>query len=148
MREKWQFSNGQDVTTLNSTGVVSENTFNIEQDVTADQQIMGWINGIILASDNSSGTEGMFIEVRTDDNAALDLAHDTGDENIIGAIHLRKAEIVAGTKFSIGVCKANLGTQLGLWFRAHTTSLNGNTTIDAWFSEQPMSELGIQKKPA
>ncbi len=142
MFDKFVFSNGQALATLNSTGVVSENFWDLEENVVADQQVMGWVNGIILSSTNANGNEGLWIEVRLSDNTDIDTTPMT-----IGARRLLQGEITAGFEFSIGFYAAGINKRyMGLWFRADTTSLDGATAIDAQFELHPHQELGIQKR--
>jgi hypothetical protein len=142
MFDDYQFSDGQALSTLNSTGVVSSNIWDLEENVSTDQLVFGWINGIILSSTNSAGgTEGLWIEARSADSTNLSttpLWH--------GAIKLRLDEIVTGHRFSFGVYAPVCEKYFGLWYRADTTSLSGATSVDAWFSLQPHCQLKIQKK--
>ena len=63
MLDKFVFSDGQALGALDSTGVVSENIWDLEEDVSTDQQVIGWINGIILSTTNTGGANGLIIEV-------------------------------------------------------------------------------------
>lgn len=149
MIDKFQFSNAQDLGSLDSTGVVSEHIWDLEEDEATDGMLLGWVNFIILASSNSGGNEGLWVELRCDDTSNLAMAGAGADEKVLGAILLDVDEIEAGAAFSFGVCRYNLGKYAGLWYRAASTSFNGATTVDAWFSEQPVSAIhGIQKKPS
>lgn len=141
MRDKFIFSDGQDLSTLDSTGVVSENIWDLEEDAVTDHQVVGWINFIVLATTNTGGDEGLDVELRTSDNTNMSTS-----PAYLGAHKLIQAEIAAGKAYSFGVCKAALKKYVALWFKAVSTSLDGATTVDAWFSEQPISVTGIQKK--
>lgn len=143
MTDNFKFSNGQALGTLNSTGVVSTNIWDLEEDVSVDQQVLGWINGIILSSTNTGNTQGMDIELRTSDNTNMSTT-----PLYLGGIHLTLEETITGHRFCFGVCKANLEKYLGIWYKATNTSLDGATSVDCWFSEQPVAILGIQKKNA
>lgn len=143
MQDRFMFSDGQDLTTLNSTGARSEHQFDLEVGVVADQMQMGWINFIILLSDNDGAAEGLDLELRSSDNVNLSTT-----PIYLGGIHLLQAEIATGGKYSFGFCRANLKAHLGMWYKATNNSLTNNTTVDCWFSEQPISVTGIQKKPA
>ena len=137
----YQFSDAQDLGSLNSTGVVSSNIFDLEEGVSVDQLVMGWVNGIILSTSNTGGDDGLWIEVRSADSDNLSttpLYH--------GAILLTQDEIVAGREFSIGVYAPVCEKYFGLWYRAGNTSLNGATIIDAHWALEPASHLRIQKK--
>jgi len=141
MLEKFQFSDAQPLGTLDNTGVVSDNYWDFEENAVADGQLLGWIEGIILSSSNAAGDEGLWIECRSADATNLSTT-----PLWLGAIKLTQDEIATGTRFCFGVCKANLETYIGLWYRADTTSLDGATSVDAWFSTAPSTPLGIQKK--
>ena len=142
MREKFVFSDGQSLSNVDSTGVISTNIMDLEEDVTVDQQVLGWLNICFRSAVVSGLTEGMYIDFRTSD------ATNGGTPTYLGVIQLLAAEVVAGAKFSIGVCKASLKKYLSVWYRAHTTANTGAIVVDAYFSEQPEGpELRIQKKP-
>lgn len=159
MRDKFAFSEGQALSTLNSTGVISTNIWDLEQDdggnvMETDSQVFGWFNFNIRSSTNTSGGAGMWVEIRTEDETNLDWdsasAGEIGDDadmHCLGAILLKKSEIVAGFSFAIAVSKFSLGRYLGIWYRAANASLDGATAIDASFNINP-EVLGItQKKP-
>ena len=140
MRDLFTFtaSGGQDLTDVTSGGVVSNNVWNLEVDDSArametDGQILGWIN-VTFRAGNSGATEGLWIDVISDDAAALTTA-DT--QIILGAMYLNDVQLTAaaGKTYSIGVNMAGLQTFLGLWFRADSTSLATSTTkVDAAFN--------------
>jgi hypothetical protein len=142
MLEKFRFSNGQDLAALDSTGVISTNIWDIEENAVTDGQLTGWINGRILATTNTGGDEGLEIEVRTSD------ATNGGSPRYLGGIKLLQAEIVAGKRFSIGINKAALLKYIMIWYKAVNTSLDNATTVDVDFEMQQQSELNIQKKPS
>ena len=153
MRDAFEFSNAQALSTLDSTGVVSTSVWDLEYSNSSvlnqtDMQVVGWLNVKILSTTNTGGDSGMYIHFRSDDTAALSHAHSTADETTLGSLFIKKSELVAGATFSLGVCKANLGRYLGLWYEVVSESLTGATAVDAWFSEQPQTELRIQKKPS
>ena len=143
MRDKFVFSDGQSLSSPDSTGVISTNILDLEEGVTVDQQVVGWLNICFRSATISGLTEGMYIDLRTSD------ATNGGTPNYLGVIQLLAAEVAAGAKFSIGVCKSNLKKYLSVWYRAHTTANTGAIVVDAYFSEQPEGpELRIQKKPS
>lgn len=156
MREKFIFSDAQDLSSLDSTGVVSDNIWDLEEDVATDGQVEGWINILVTAADPTlAGTEGVWFELRTEDETNLDwdsaaagqIGSDS-DQHMLGAILLRANQLVAGNQFCFGVHRANLGKYMGMWYRAASTSVNDTCNVDVWFSQQPVSELGIQKRPS
>lgn len=144
MFDKFRFNDagGQALSTLDITGVVSDNIWDLEEGVAVDQQILGWINGIILSSSNSSGgAEGLVIMMRSSDVDTL-----ATTPLYLGGIRLTQAEIVAGHRFSFGINKMLLKKYAAIWYNAFSSSLDGATSVDCWFSEQPHAELGVQKK--
>lgn len=145
MRDSYQFSDAQDLTGLNSTGEVSDNVWDLETDVTTDQQVMGCVN-VLFGASNAGATEGMYIELRTSDTENLASGH-----KIIASILLNDAELTAmsGKAVALMAHKSQMHKYLGLWYKAHTTSLAGTATpVDAWFSQFPVTdEINIQKKP-
>lgn len=143
MFDNFMFSNGQDLAALASSGIKSTDWWNLEEGVAADQQILGWINGIILASNNTGAAEGLSIMLRSSDSTDLDTT-----PFYCGGTRLTKAEIATGHRFSFGVYKSKLKKYTGIWYNAFQNSLNGATTVDCWFSEQPVAILGIQKMNA
>ncbi len=156
MRDKFIFSNAQDLSALNSVGVISTNIWDLEEDAVTDGQLIGWINILITAAaDSLAGTEGVWMELRTEDEINLDwdssspgqIVEDQVDQHMPGAILLRADELVAGAIFSFGVYKSNLGKYMGMWYRAASTSVNNTLNVEAWFSEHPHTEISLQKKP-
>lgn len=151
--QDYMFSDGQDLSTLDSTGVVSTNVFDQEVDgatnantILTDDQIDAFFNVLILATTNTGGDEGLRVQLRCDDDAALNFgvadqpADGTANEQIVGEIFIKQDDIVAGKKFSTRVKRANLGKYLGAWFKAASTSLNGATTVDCWCGDAPVGE--------
>jgi hypothetical protein len=146
MLERFVFSDGQALGTLDSTGVVSSNVWDLETYAVADGQVMGWVNVVILSTTNTAGDEGLNIAVLTDAAAALTTA-----PKQIGGIILVQSEILAaaaGIVYSIGIKRDICEQYLGVWYKAVSTSLNLLTSVDAWFSDQPLTRHGIQKKNA
>ncbi len=154
-----QFSNGQDLTGLNSTGVVSSNIWDLEQDndnnlIVTDGQVLGWFN-FVLGAVNTGGDEGLWIEIRTEDETNLDwdsqAAGEIGtgvDQHCLGALLISQTELTAGNAWAIGVRKAQLGRYLGIWYRAASTALAGTPTpIYGWYSIGPEALPVTQKKP-
>lgn len=144
MRDKFIFSNAQDLTAVDSTGVVSTNVWDLEEDASVDQQVCGWLN-VSFGASNAGATEGMYIEFRSSAAAAL-----TSPVYLV-SVFLTDAELTAaaGKTYAVGIYKANLEKYAGVWYRAHTTGLAATATpVDAWFSIAPEGELRLQKKPA
>lgn len=144
MRDKFIFSDGDDLTTLNSTGIISTNIWDFEEDAIADGMIMGWLNVHINSTDNTGAAEGIDIQFRASDNV------NGSSPEYLGCIKLLQAEIAAGGAFCVGVCRYLTLRYLSVWYKADTNAMNGNTLVDAWFSQHPISvtAAGIQKKPA
>ena len=145
MRDKFIFSDAQDLTGVDSTGVVSTNIWDIEEDAVTDHSLIGWLN-VSFAAGNAGATEGLWIELRSSDNTNMSTS-----PTYLGAILLTDAELTAatGTTISFGFSKANLQKYVSVWYRADTTSLAGTATpVDAWFSEHSAGELGLQKQPS
>lgn len=152
MRDKWLFSNGQDLGSLDSTGVVSEHVFDMEQvsatdtsEIVTDDYVEAWFCFSILTCTQTSGDEGIDVELRECDNADMT----TGTPRYLGVIKLIEAELVAGNKFAIKVSKAMTQRYLGAWYKAINSSLNLATTIDCWIHTGPLTENdAIQKIPS
>lgn len=142
------FSAGQNLTGLNSTGVVSSNIWDLEYDnddnlIVTDGQVNGWFN-FVLGAANAGGDEGLLIEIRSSDNVNMSTSPD-----YLGLLQLNQAELTAGRAVAIGVTKANLQRYVGVWYRAVNTSLAASTTpIYGWFSPGPEGLPVTQKKPA
>ena len=145
----FEFSNGQALSTLNSTGVVSANVWDLENKSSGvamgqtDFMVFGWINMIILSTTNSTG-KNFRITLLSSSTAAL-----TGTIIYLAGLELMIPQIVAGNKFSFGVCLHKCEQYLGIWYKA-ATSLTGATSVDCWFADGPItspSDVGNQKKP-
>ncbi len=149
MRDTFLFSDGQDLTGLTSTGVVSGNIWDIEQDnasavIVTDGMLMGWLN-LSFGASNAGAAEGLWIELRSSDNTNI-----TATPKYLVCILLTATELAAmeGKTVSIGFYKAELKRYIGVFYRPDTNSMAGTATpVDAWFSEHPIGELGVQKKP-
>ncbi len=132
MEDKFVFADGQALSTLNSTGVVSTNIWDIEEDAHVDGQVFGWMNVLILSTTNTGGDSGLLFEFRSSDNTNMSTT-----ELYLGIIQIAQSEIVAGRHFSIGVKKSQLKKYVSGWFRAVSQSLDNATGIDCWFSLMP-----------
>lgn len=150
MRDQQVFSNGQDLSTLDSTGVVSTNVFDMEltgsggDTIIEDDQVVGWMIFLILATTNTAGDEGMDIALRGSDNANM-----SASPEYFGSIQILQAEIVAGAAYCVKVTKSMTKKFLGAWFKATSTSLDGATTVDCFMhiaAETPND--AIQKLPS
>lgn len=150
MYEKgFEFSNAQALSTLDGTGVVSANVWDLENRSSGvamgqtDFMVFGWVNFIILSSTNTTG-KNFTIKLISSSTAAL-----TGTLKYLAGVELMIPEIITGYKGSFGVCRHKCEQYLGIWFKAATT-LTGATAIDCWFSDSPItspSDIGNQNKP-
>lgn len=143
MFDNFMFSNGQDLAALADTGIKSTDWWNLEEGVADDQQVLGWINGIILSSSNSGAAEGLVIMLQSSDSTNLSTT-----PVFCGGTRLTQAEITKDHRFSFGVYKSKLKKYTGIWYNAFNNPLNAATVVDCWFSEQPVAILGIQKMNA
>lgn len=134
-----QFANGQVLAGLDSTGVVSENQYDLEDinDITvADDQAIGGVMVTILSAPAQAtivGTEGMEIQVRTAAGGAL-----TSLYEILGAISVLPARVVTGAQFFVPIYSDKCQAKLGCWFKAISTSFVGNISVDADFQKEPV----------
>lgn len=140
-------SNAQSRTNPTSTGTVSSNVLDLEQDsgsnvILTDDQVEGFMNVIVTsASLSSGGTEGITLEVRNGDNS--DCA--TGAE-VIGSLDIPLALFVTGAKFSVPFRRDVCERYLGGWLRAKSTTYTGTIIVDAEIANNPISENeSIQK---
>ena len=146
------FSDAQDLTTLSSTGEVSDYVFDMElskdggDTILTNDQVVGVLNITIPAlSGQVAGDEGMYILLLSNDSADMT----TGDEVELGRAFASQAELQAGCVKNIEVT-ANLTQKfLGVWYKAHTTTLTTGQTVDAHWSIAPLTENdSIQKVPS
>jgi len=147
------FSDAQALSTLDSTGVVSSNVFDMElaasggAAILTNDQLVGVLNVRINSSTNTvaGGTEGMDILLLSNDNADMT----TGTEVELARIHLTYAEIVTGTIKNVAVCTPLTQCFVGVWYKATSTSLDGATAAEAWMDIAPVTANdSIQKVPA
>lgn len=133
-------SDAQARTNSSSTGTVSTNVLDLEQDSDAnvlitDEQVEGFMNVVITAvSYTSGGTEGISLQVRNGDNSNCT----TGAE-IIGQLDVPLAEVVAGAKFSVPFKRDVCERYLGGWLAAKSTTYTGTITVDVDFASNPIS---------
>jgi len=149
MRDKFIFSNAQDLGSLANTGVKSTDWYDLEYDdsdvlIKADMMVECWVHINILTCTQTSGNEGLFIWVVESAATAL-----TSPRHL-GGILLLEAELVAGNMYNIGVSKQCTLRYMGIWYQAHTSTMNNATTIDAWMDDSPSTSptYRCQKRPA
>lgn len=145
MIDKFQFCDDQTFTNTDSTGEVSDNIWDLEEDVTVDQQIHGWLNVHIISATISGLTQGLEIQLRTSSAAAM-----ATSQKYLAVLRLNSAEVAAGKRYCVGVNRAALEKYVGLWALAINTANTGNFHLEAWFSEHPYTgpDINIQKKPS
>lgn len=154
MRDKWFFADAQDLSALDSTGVIASNhVFDLElsksggETIIQDDFIDCWIDGIILAAPTTqAGAEGLIITAYANDNADLT----TGTRVELARYVMIESDIRAGKKFSFHVYRQLTAKFFGVWFAAHTTTLTtSTTTVDCWMHHGPVGENeDIQKVPS
>ena len=145
------FSDAQALTTLDSTGEVSDNVFDMEIDsdsnaIITNDQVVGVLNITIPAlAGQIAGDEGLTIQLLSNDNADMT----TGTEVELGTAHASQAELVAGCVKNIEVTKAMTQKFLGVWYKATSTTLTTGQTVDAHWSIAPLTENDkLQKVPS
>jgi hypothetical protein len=157
MRDKFVFSDAQEYTNEDSTGTISTNIFDMEQDgssntILTDDQIEAYLNVVVTAySYTSGGTEGIVVELRTDDATDLATAKDGSSAGyiVIAAKEVPLEDLAAGLKISVPVRKDVLKRYVGAWLRAGSTTLTGTVTVDAYIDMAPISENeSLQKVPS
>jgi len=157
MRDNILFSDNQSRTNPDSTGTISTNIFDLEQDSNAnslitDDQIECICNAVITSySYTSGGTEGIVIEVRTDDETDLATAKDgsSAGYEIIGSKEIALEDLAAGKKISIPIIRSKMKRYVGGWLRAGSTTLTGTIKIDQYLDFAPISaNESIQKVPS
>jgi len=145
------FSDAQVLSTLDSTGVVCSNPFDMELTKSAgatiltNDQVDAFMNVLICAAPASqAATQGMDVELREGDNVDM-----TTGAAILASLHIKLADIAAGKRFSIRVVAPMTMCFLGAWIKATNTGLTTGVTVDIWMSDTPVSENeDIQKIPA
>ena len=149
MLELFRFSNGQDLTGVTSTGVVSDNYWDLERDdsgnvIVTDGQLVGWLN-VCFGASNAGANDGFLVELRSSDNTNIAVSQD-----YLVVMELTDAELTAaaGKTYSVGFSKANLQRYVGAWYRAVNTSLASTATpVYTWFSLYSENLSVTQKKP-
>ena len=132
----FEFSNAQDVETLDSTGIVSAYVWDLENSASGvsmrqtDFMVHGWVNFIILASTNTTGNNFRITLVSSSTEAL------TGTLKYLGGTELLIPEIITGYRGCFGVHRHTNEQFLGVWYKAATTT-TGATTVDCWFSPWP-----------
>lgn len=148
------FSDGQTLTTLTSTGEISDHIVDYEEDVVADQMIEGWVNIIIVSRTVSAGgDEGLNIAFLTGDATSLDTARTALGAGFVqcGGITILYNEIVAGREFAIPFRRHVAKKYGGVWYKAENTTFTGSFVVEAYLSNTPVGPgvlQGYQKKPA
>jgi len=149
MHDKYVFSDAQALTTLDSTGVVSSNVFDMELEksggntILENDQLVGVVN--ITIPPNANQTNPMTIQLLSNDNADMT----TGVEVELGSVAVSAAEMVAGCVKSIMVHAKLTQKFVGMWFKAVSSTLVTGTTVDAHWHTAPLTENdAIQKVPS
>jgi hypothetical protein len=134
--ESYKFSDGQTLSNLDSTGEISSNTWDLEANAMVDDMVMGNVIITIIsapAQATIAGTEGVFFEVRTAAAVAL-----TSSYEVIGAISVLPAKLVAGAQFTVPVFTPKAQKQMGVWYRDVSTDVVGDIVVDADFQYSPV----------
>jgi len=149
MQDKFIFSDAQALSTLDGTGVISTNIFDLEYDendalIKADQMIHCWLNVILTSIASADADEGMLIKLIESDST------NGATPSYLGVIQLLEAEMVTGNAFCIGVAKQLTKRYLSVWYMATSSALDGANAVDAWISEGPLTSptYRCQKRPA
>ena len=145
------FSDAQALSTLNSTGVVCSNPYDMEltksegATIITNDQVDAFMNVLICAAPaTQAAAEGMDVQLREGDNVDM-----TTGAAILASLHIKLADIAAGKRFSIRVVAPMTMCFLGAWIKATNTGLTTGVTVDIWMSDTPVSENeDIQKIPA
>lgn len=147
---KLLLSNAQDFASMDSTGEVTDNVLDLEQDgssnvILTDDQVEGFMNVVVTSTSGiGGGTEGIVVEVHNGDNSDL-----TTSAKVLASLDIPYASLVDGAAFSVPFRKSNCDRYLGGWVMAKSTSLTGTLYLDIEFSDEPISENeSIQKVPA
>ena len=152
MHDKFVFSDGQALGALTSTGVVSENVFDMELDGAAgnviieDDQLVGVLN--LKFPPNAAqvgGDSGMNIFLRSADNS--DMVSSTPVK--LGSAFISQAELLAGAIKSIKVTVALTQKFVGIFYDPVSETLTTGNTVDAvWQTEVLTLNDELQKVPA
>ena len=155
MRDRFVFEDGVDLSAYSSTGAVSTNIWDLDNNIAAGSgpfgQLKGWLNIHILTGAGAQGcTSGFYIELRNDDQVALNLASGAGvnaTEQTLLVVFLKQSQLVAGARFSFGIETEDLmGKYVGCWLKAHTQSVAAALSMDISWEEHPIARLGLQRK--
>lgn len=134
-------ANGQSRTNPDSTGTVSTNVLDLEQDsgsnvILTDEQIQGYMNVTVTsATYTSGGTEGISLQVRNGDNS-----DGTTGAEIVGQQDIPLAKFVTGAKFSVPFRRDVSERYIAGWLAAKSTTYTGVIVVDMELSDQPISE--------
>lgn len=153
MRDKFLFSDAQVFTNSDTTGAISSNVWDLEEDSVTDQMIEGCLMVKIIAATLSGLTEGLIVGLRLDDAANLATAQNgtSAGYKDIAMKHILKEEIVAGKVFAIPFLeiKTARSKYLGAWAKAVNTANTGTVTLEMYYSERPDDAIkNVQKKPS
>lgn len=133
-------SNAQDFTNEDSTGEVTDNVLDLEQDSSSntlitDDQVEGYMNVIVTSTSyTSGGTEGIVVEVHTGDNSDL-----TTSARVLASLDIALTDVAAGNKFSVPFRCDVAHRYLGGWVKAKSTTYTGTFYLDIEFANNPIS---------
>ena len=148
----FEFSDAQELSTLDGTGIVSSNVFDMEltalagDTILTNDQLVGVVNITLPPNaDQVDGDEGIDINLLSNDAADMT----TGTPVTLGTVHASEAELLAGCVKNIQVFASLTQKFVGLWYEATSTTITTGNTVDAHFSIAPLTENdAIQKVPA
>ncbi len=150
MHDKDVFSKQQNLGALTSTGVVSTNVFDMELEALAgnviieDDQLVGVLNINIAKLAGQTATAGMYIYLRSCDNANM-----TSSSIDLGSVFVSLAELKAGVKKNIEVHVSLTQKFVGLFYDPASDTLVTGQLVDAVWHIAPLTENdSIQKVPA
>lgn len=150
MRDKFVFSDGQDLSACDSTGKISTNWYDLEYDdsdvlIKTAMMVECWLHIHILTCTQTLANEGWIARL-------IESASTNGSSpRYLGGIILLEAEMVAGNHYCIGVSKQCTLRYLSVWYAAFSTAVaDGVFTVDAWIDDSPSTSptYRCQKRPA
>ena len=146
----FEFSNAQALGGLTSTGIVSDNVFDMElsknggDTILTNDQLVGCLNINLSSNDDQvGGASGLWVCLRSCDNDDM-----TTTPVELGRAFISEAELKSGCVKNIEVTKSLTQKFVGLFYDPESETITTGNTVDAHWSIAPLTKNGTLQKLA
>lgn len=139
------FSDSQGIT----ANAYSTNVIDLEEFLSAGQQELIWLIIRCIANASASGlANGMSIHLCDRADTSFAAIVPGTEDCIVATGPILRTDFVAGKVWSIGVLRSSLKRYLKVFYNCLASNPNAAITLDCEISNEPASDLKIQKMPS